>query len=879
MLFHREDAVFRERYHQEKLAAQWAKAELNVTYAFTDEERQSAFEKLTEASVKFDPAHAGPMGLTAFQASVLSPAVFREMLKRCFQMKLTNGELAALIAAFDKDGTKKIHCADFMVTFTSLGFERRSAIRTAQLEKQRKMSEEMKNEFEIKQRQADAKMEVALDLTFTDVDFNSVLNKIRVLASNYDRSHPSAPSLQGFVGTDMKPNEFKHMMMRTFGCALTAKELAALVAFFPSKTNVEASALVPENAIASNPPSSPNAGKSSSKSPSPTRRAVEGVPRINNRAFLSYFNKIQREEQNKRHKERIARDRDFIEMQRQQAAEEERKKLLELQEQLTFTDQDEESCLIKLKEATKEYATDSAPFQEPLQGFKGPALPPDKFRDLMYRIFQVKFTMPEMGFMLSLLDQSGLGVFDGRRFITWFYKLARIEEKFLLGESEEQLSIEILRQTAALPLATSTSTLNSALTIRTSSSASTRRMRSAASASHKNRSKRNGAASELEFGRPSSMDFNDTGPSSRARKEAPLSPDPFAEAFGFEDLGEEEMNAINTQTFSQSTLEQAWYLPSVAVNSIEDDGEDVRQHLLHLFTTNSLSSDTHPQDRSQLNSRLSFNSSLSSGSMMDLNNILAGVSIDALTTPSKSRSLTRNSSRTKTAPSNQSKRSKKFNHSGALSKTEPNLRLHSPTQSLSRSPSPPKSPKGGSKSIESAEEVKERDFLEHLFNESGSQRSSSQPKRHARGVILDPVQHLLNIKKHFKHAPKYVVLEKNKKKHPNLAPIKRSKDGTVVGEDDALEGDKDEGKANRAGNEGDSIVDDSSQTGGFIFPALLAGGPRPVFLQESLSYDDQEEELSEHDNGEEPSKVPDIGVVGSVSELDRASLKQILLSR
>jgi len=35
----------------------------------------------------------GPMGLTAFEAKSLSPAIFREMLRRSFNMKVSDGML------------------------------------------------------------------------------------------------------------------------------------------------------------------------------------------------------------------------------------------------------------------------------------------------------------------------------------------------------------------------------------------------------------------------------------------------------------------------------------------------------------------------------------------------------------------------------------------------------------------------------------------------------------------------------------------------------------------------------------------------------------------------------------------------------------------
>ncbi len=67
-------------------------------------------------------------------------------------------------------------------------------------------------------------------------------------------------------------------------------------------------------------------------------------------------------------------------------------------------------------------------------GFKGPALPAGKFQDLFKQVFSIKLTFPELGVLLGILDVSGIGTFDGNRFLTWLYRIARIEEQIMLGE-------------------------------------------------------------------------------------------------------------------------------------------------------------------------------------------------------------------------------------------------------------------------------------------------------------------------------------------------------------------------------------------------------------------------------------------------------------
>ena len=284
------------------------------------------------------------MGLTAFEAKTLSPAIFREMLRRSFNLKVTDAELAALVAEFDKLGNKTVVCSDFMVRFTTMGSEKRDAARLTQLEKQRKLTSAAQVEAAAKKKALDSKLEInEAEMKFEIEDLESALQKIRLLASNYDRSHPSAPSLQGFVGTDMRPTEFKNMMMRTFNTPLSPKELGALVEFFN----------------ANNP-----AVLNGTGSPSP------GL--INTQGFLTYFNKIQRDEQAKRHSDRIERDREAVRQQLEAKKQQRLKKQQEDLNLLIFGPDDEITCLAKIRKAAQEYAIDTALFVVPLQGFKGP---------------------------------------------------------------------------------------------------------------------------------------------------------------------------------------------------------------------------------------------------------------------------------------------------------------------------------------------------------------------------------------------------------------------------------------------------------------------------------------------------------------------------
>jgi hypothetical protein len=75
-----------------------------------------------------------------------------------------------------------------------------------------------------------------------------------------------------------------------------------------------------------------------------------------------------------------------------------------------------------------------------LQAFKGPALPPVAFREVFYRVFLVRLTFPEIGALMSVLDEGGTGTIDGNQFMNSFFRLGRLQEKALLGESTSTLT-------------------------------------------------------------------------------------------------------------------------------------------------------------------------------------------------------------------------------------------------------------------------------------------------------------------------------------------------------------------------------------------------------------------------------------------------------
>ena len=114
----RADNIARKKEEEEKLAAQWAKAELDFDGKFKEEDLDSAMEKLRDAARKNESPNLGHL------TEIVSVGEFREMLKRLFNVKITMAELAALVDIFDTDPKQnRIDCNKFVVRFVGIGFE------------------------------------------------------------------------------------------------------------------------------------------------------------------------------------------------------------------------------------------------------------------------------------------------------------------------------------------------------------------------------------------------------------------------------------------------------------------------------------------------------------------------------------------------------------------------------------------------------------------------------------------------------------------------------------------------------------------------------------------------------------------------------------
>ena len=161
----------------------------------------------------------------------MPPHVFKEQLKRVFNIQLSPPELGALMHFFDKDGDKVIDCSEFLITFFKLGFAEKEKRNKAEL----KAKAEKAALKEAKRKRIEAEEDRKareFERNFTETDRQSAMAKIEQAAYLYDRNSPGALNLNGFQGSDLKPGEFKEQLKRVFGIKLNAGELGAVMDHF-----------------------------------------------------------------------------------------------------------------------------------------------------------------------------------------------------------------------------------------------------------------------------------------------------------------------------------------------------------------------------------------------------------------------------------------------------------------------------------------------------------------------------------------------------------------------------------------------------------------------------------------------------------------------
>ncbi len=109
-----------EQKEEQRLLETKQKALAEVDFDFLETDFDAALAKFVHICHQFDRRQLGPAGFAAFDGETLSPAEFRETMKRTFNLKVTARELGAMVTYFDAAGKRVANCSAFLNSFVQV---------------------------------------------------------------------------------------------------------------------------------------------------------------------------------------------------------------------------------------------------------------------------------------------------------------------------------------------------------------------------------------------------------------------------------------------------------------------------------------------------------------------------------------------------------------------------------------------------------------------------------------------------------------------------------------------------------------------------------------------------------------------------------------
>lgn len=227
-----------KKKEERKLLLEEKRLESDIDFEINDEVNRSAISKLKVAAKAYDPGSPLALNLDGFAAAMLKPNLFRDVLKRSFNLLLTPKELGAVVKTFSPecDG-KLIPAGEFIRYFYSMGFSLRDKEIKDQRSRQRELNLKAEAERRAKQEEADNKGKLKIDMDYSEADAARANEKLLLAAAKYEKGAPSSLGLEGFVAIALPAAEFREVVRRTFNLNLRPKELGAVIRKFQSAEN------------------------------------------------------------------------------------------------------------------------------------------------------------------------------------------------------------------------------------------------------------------------------------------------------------------------------------------------------------------------------------------------------------------------------------------------------------------------------------------------------------------------------------------------------------------------------------------------------------------------------------------------------------------
>jgi len=372
--------------HQEKFTEKYA---VKLRKSTTEEDLQTAIEKLADAAYKYDRMAPGAIPLDAFNCESMRPEEFRNQLKILFNVKVSVRELSALVHHLN-GGTDddNVPCASFVIFFVRLGFDERSRKNQERwdMERRRKEHDEKKKQAEAEKQEK--KQALKVKANFAPTDLNTAMDKLRDAARVYDIQVDQKRSLRAFTSAFMPPHIFKDQLKINFNVVPTPGELGALV----DKFN-------------------------------------DGSGNVVCATFTKQFLTLMLEERDREVRERNERDKkaeedhkaDLLRKEQEQAARNAKKI------NFKYGEEDMVTALQKLAEAAHRFDR-NMPGAPSLATFASTSITAFDFKEQLKRLFNMQVTPRELGALMSFFNADEEGNISCSLFLMRFLKMG-FEEK------------------------------------------------------------------------------------------------------------------------------------------------------------------------------------------------------------------------------------------------------------------------------------------------------------------------------------------------------------------------------------------------------------------------------------------------------------------
>ncbi len=361
--------------------------------------------KIGKVAAYYDPAR---IRLDGFTAAELDPTALKEQLRRNFDIKVTPGELGAIMLMFDKDGNGTVSCAEFLHEFFKIGRATKDTANRLNIEEKNTRKKHHDERIAVRKEKY-AQLAVIPRVHYTSLDLMAAKAKLEKIAEYWDKNRQG--SLNDFVyGDEMSPTIFREQLRRNFNLMLSPAELFALFDDFD----------------------------------------LDSSGRVDGTEFLVQFFRVGRAKKLETLQKKIdynhRKEKERKEFHAQ--VKERYAKLAECKTAEYFTEEDYEMALDKVKSVARSYHGGEAAARGAggLAGFAdAAAMDATLLREQLKQLFNLKFTSPQLSALIDHFDKDGDVRVDGAEFLSEFQRLSQ-EEKSRNLRKHQAIAAKIRKQ-------------------------------------------------------------------------------------------------------------------------------------------------------------------------------------------------------------------------------------------------------------------------------------------------------------------------------------------------------------------------------------------------------------------------------------------------